>query len=63
MNKSKIEMDKNIVYGFIGGLFVGRYTGIVSNLVITGMALYFYNPEIYSYTTIETAKLYVKTLV
>ena len=45
-------MERNVVYGFLGGLYVGRFTNLISNFVITGITLFFYNPEIYSYSTV-----------
>ena len=41
-------MEKNVVYGFLGGMWAGRFTGWISNLIITGITLYFYEPELYT---------------
>ena len=49
-------MEKNVVYGFIGGLYAGRFTGFISNLIITGLTIAFYDPQIYSYSTVESLK-------
>ena len=46
-------MDRNIVYGFLAGLYAGRFTNMFSNMVITGLTLYFYQPEFYTYTTFD----------
>jgi hypothetical protein len=45
-------MEKNVVYGFIGGLYIGRFTNFFSNIIITGLALYFYKPDIYTYANL-----------
>ena len=49
-------MDKNVVYSFIGGLYIGRYTGWISNFVITGIAVYFYSPEVFTQSYMESLK-------
>lgn len=46
-------MEKNGVYGFLAGLYVGRFTGWVSNFVITGITLYVYSPELFTSNNIE----------
>ena len=49
-------MDKNVVYGFLGGLYIGRFTGWIANFVITGLSLYYYSPELYSYENLELVR-------
>ena len=49
-------MDKNIVYGFLGGLYIGRFTNMFSNIVITGLVIYFYEPEFYTYSNLNNVK-------
>lgn len=34
-------MDKVAVYGFLVGLHTGRFTNLVTSMIITGAALYF----------------------
>lgn len=46
-------MDKNIVWGFLAGLYAGRFTNMFSNIVITGAALYYIDPNFYSYSTLS----------
>ena len=45
-----------MIYGFLGGLYVGRFTNMVSNVVITGMTLYFYIPEFYTHSNFMNMK-------
>ena len=49
-------MDKNIVWAFLAGLYAGRFTNMFSNLIITGAAMYYIDPNIYSYSTITQLK-------
>ena len=54
-------MDKYAVYGFIAGLHLGRFTNFVSNTVITGIVLYFVEPNFYSYENFTNMKEIVKS--
>jgi hypothetical protein len=49
-------MDKNIIYVFLGGLYAGRFTNMFSNTLITGLALYFCEPNFYSYSNFNNIK-------
>ena len=51
------------VYAFLGGVFVGKFTGWFPTLLISGITLYYFNPEIYSYETIKLLKTHGITLV
>ena len=46
-------------YSFLGGLFVGKFTNIWSDVVIGGLILYIVNPEIYTQNRWERLKSYV----
>ena len=60
-------MDRNVIYGFLGGLYVGRYTNLFSNFIITGLTLYFYKPDIYTYSNVvairESSVNLIKSLI
>lgn len=49
-------MDKNVVYGFIAGLYAGRFTNLFSNTIITGLVLYFYEPDFYTHSNFVYVK-------
>lgn len=49
-------MNTNVVYGFLGGLYLGRYTGHISNLAMTGLVLYFVKPDFYTWENFNTMK-------
>lgn len=52
-------MEKNVFYGFIGGIFVGRFTNLISSVIITGSFLYFVEPNFYSYNNLNNMKEFV----
>lgn len=43
----------NLIYGFISGMFVGKFTSLLSNIIIGGTILYFTEPEFYTYDNIN----------
>ena len=49
-------MHKEVFYGFLAGLHLGRFTGFVSNMIITGVSLYFLEPNFYSYENLNNVK-------
>ena len=49
-------MHKEVFYGFLAGLHLGRFTGFVSNMIITGVSLYFLEPDFYSYENLNNMK-------
>ena len=49
-------MDRSLAYGFVAGLHLGRFTGIISNLIITGMVVYYYDPNFYNNDNFEYVK-------
>ena len=49
-------MDKNVIYGFLAGLHLGRFTNFVSNITITGIVLYFLEPNFYSSENMNNIK-------
>jgi hypothetical protein len=49
-------MEKNILWAFLAGLYAGRFTNMFSNLIITGAAMYYIDPDIYSYSTLSQVK-------
>ena len=46
-------------YAFLGGLFIGKFTNMFSDIVITGLVLYIVTPEIYTEERISRAKNYL----
>lgn len=49
-------MDKHIIYGFLAGLYAGRFTNMFSNIVVTSLVLYFYEPDFYTYNNINNIR-------
>jgi hypothetical protein len=45
-------MNIYLIYGFLVGLFVGQFTNIISNFIITGIILSFCKPDFYTYDNI-----------
>ena len=43
-------------YAFIGGLYIGKFTNLFSDVVITGLVLYIVTPEIFTEDRIAKAK-------
>lgn len=56
-------MDKNVIYGFLAGLYAGRFTNLFSNTIIAGLALYFYEPNFYTYSNFNNIKETVANLI
>ena len=49
-------MEKSIVYGFLAGLYAGRFTNMISNVIITGIVIYFVDPQFYSISNLNNIK-------
>ncbi len=49
-------MDKNIAYAFISGLYLGRFTNIITNFIITAIVVYHFSPETYTHANLEFFK-------
>ena len=49
-------MERSTVYAFITGLFLGRFTGIISNVILTSVVVYFIEPDFYSYNNLNSLK-------
>jgi hypothetical protein len=45
-------------YALLAGLFVGKFTNIFSDVVITGLVLYIVTPEIFTENRLDRAKNY-----
>ena len=43
-----IKIERSHAYIFLGGLYIGNWTNIFSNVVITGLVLYITTPEIFT---------------
>lgn len=56
-------MNKEVIYGFIAGLHLGRFTGFISNVAITGIVLYFTEPDFYSEEHLKNITQTVLSLV
>lgn len=53
-------MEKTLFYSFISGIFVGKFTNIVSSAIITGTVLYFTEPDFYTYENLKnTTDLFI----
>jgi hypothetical protein len=50
-------------YAFIGGAFVGKFTGIIPSIIISGMMLYIADNTIFSVENITNSKDFVVSLV
>ena len=46
-------------YALLAGLFIGKFTNLFSDVVITGLVLYIVTPEIFTEDRMERAKNYV----
>ena len=46
-------MENRVFYGFITGIFVGKFTSLLSNVIIGGTILYFTEPDFYTYENIN----------
>lgn len=47
-------------YAFLGGLFIGKFTNMFSDVVITGLVLYIVTPEVYTVERADRVKNYFK---
>lgn len=54
-----MTLSSSHAYTFLVGLYVGRYTNIFSNLVITGLITYIIHPELYTADKLETCRNFV----
>jgi hypothetical protein len=54
-----LTIDKTHAYVFLGGLYVGNWTNVFSNAVITGLVLYITTPEIFTTERLDKVKEYV----
>jgi len=53
-------MEKTLFYSFISGIFIGKFTNIVSSVIITGTVLYFTEPDFYTYENLKnTTDLFI----
>lgn len=43
-------------YGFILGIFAGRFIGLISSVIITLIILYFLQPQVYTWDTLYTTQ-------
>lgn len=46
-------------YAFLSALFIGKFTNLFSDVVITGLILYIVTPKIYTQTRLDKIKTYV----
>lgn len=46
-------------YAFLGGMFIGKFTNLFSDVVITGLVLYIVTPEIFTEDRVHQVKNYV----
>ncbi len=49
-------MERVTIYAFLSGLFLGRFTSFTSNVILTGVTLYFLEPNFYSYQNLNNIK-------
>lgn len=50
-------------YAFVGGAFVGRFTGIIPSIIISGVLLYVADSSIFTAESISNTKTMVLDLV
>lgn len=48
-------MEPQFLYGFLAGVNIGRFTNLLTSIVISGVTLYVYDPSIYQYENLELA--------
>lgn len=48
-------------YALLAGLFIGKFTNLFSDVVITGLVLYIVTPEIFTEDRLDRVKNYVWT--
>lgn len=53
-----VVLEKSHAYVFIGGMCVGSFSNVFSNIVISGLLLYIVTPEIFTEKRIERIKNY-----
>jgi len=46
----------NSALAFAGGVLIGKITNWISSVIITGITLFYFKPEIYTYDTILSLK-------
>jgi len=44
-------------YALLAGLFIGKFTNLFSDVVITGLVLYIVTPEIFTEERLDRAKM------
>ena len=57
-NKMSIIIRPSHAYAFLFGLFVGKFTNVFSDAVISGLVLYIVTPNIYTEERINKVKNY-----
>ena len=50
------SLEPTHVYAFVSGTVIGRFTGIIPSIVISGILLHFTNPTIFTYDNINYCK-------
>lgn len=56
-------MNIYLIYGFLIGLFVGRFTNMISNFIISGIVLYFCKPDFYTYNNLFFIKNITQNII
>ena len=56
-------MDSQFLYGFLAGVNIGRFTNLLTSVIISGVTLYVYDPDIYRYENLELAANTTMSLV
>jgi len=46
----------NSALAFAGGVLIGKVTNWVSSVIITGITLFYFKPEIYTYETLMSLR-------
>ena len=57
------SVQLNHAYAFIGGAFVGRFTGIIPSVIISGVLLYVADPSVFTIENIMTTKTLMVNVV
>lgn len=56
-------METNFLYGFLLGMNVGRFTNLFSTVVVSGIALYIHDPNVYNYENLSSVANTTMTLI
>lgn len=56
-------MQIDTVYAFVGGVVVGKFTNTFASVIISGLTLYYFKPELYTYENYLLVKSHLENIV